>query len=322
MYHELNFFMSSDGLKIMTEHWLPKDHKAIVMVVHGYGEHSGRYRHVIRALTDANYAVFTLDHRGHGQSEGLRAYFDSFDQPVNDLKDYIYSIRADHDENVFILGHSMGGLITLAYALRYPLGLAGIVVSAPPVNADANVSPALVKLGSVLTKIIPKQPLVKLVPLETLSRDPAVIRAFERDPLTYKGNMRVRMGTAMNDTAKWVREHLEELKLPLLVVYGEDDKLVNPSGSQLVHEKATSEDKTIKAYPELRHEIMNEPERDTVIGDIIAWLDGHLEKKEDKEDDKGNQEEESAQSSESEEEEPQNSESEEEAPPGSESSDT
>jgi alpha-beta hydrolase superfamily lysophospholipase len=298
MYHELNYFMSSDGLKIMTEHWLPKEYKAIVVVVHGYGEHSGRYRHVIRALTDANYAVFTLDQRGHGQSEGLRAYFDSFDQPVNDLKDYINNIREDHDEDtLFILGHSMGGLITLAYALRYPLWLAGIVVSAPPVNADANVSPALVTLGNILTKIIPKQPFVRLVPLDTLSRDPDVIRAFERDPLTYKGDMRVRMGTAMNDTAKWVRERLQELKLPLLIMYGEEDKLVNPSGSQLTYEKAGSEDKTLKSYPELRHEILNEPERDTVIADIIAWLDAHLEKKEDNEendDDRTKEEEESS----------------------------
>ncbi|HLU10759.1 MAG TPA: lysophospholipase [Oceanobacillus sp.] len=279
MYHELNYFMSSDGLKIMTEHWLPKEYKAIVVVVHGYGEHSGRYRHVIRALTDAGYAVFTLDHRGHGQSEGLRAYFDSFDQPVNDLRDYINNIREDHDEErLFILGHSMGALITLAYTLRYPEGLAGIIVSAPPVNADANVSPALVRLGNILTKIIPKQPFVKLVPLETLSRDPDVIRAFEKDPLTYKGNMRVRMGTALNDTAKWVRERLEELKLPMLVLYGEDDKLVNPSGSQLLYEKAASADKTLKSYPELRHEILNEPEREIVIADIIAWLDARAEK--------------------------------------------
>src|SRR5690606_29357733 len=279
MYHELNYFMSSDGLKIMTEHWLPKEYKAIVVVVHGYGEHSGRYRHVIRALTDAGYAVFTLDHRGHGQSEGLRAYFDSFDQPVNDLRDYINNIREDHDEErLFILGHSMGALITLAYTLRYPEGLAGIIVSAPPVNADANVSPALVRLGNILTKVIPKQPFVKLVPLETLSRDPDVIRAFEKDPLTYKGNMRVRMGTALNDTAKWVRERLEELKLPMLVLYGEDDKLVNPSGSQLLYEKAASADKTLKSYPELRHEILNEPEREIVIADIIAWLDARAEK--------------------------------------------
>lgn len=279
MYHELNFFMSSDGLKIMTEHWLPKEYKAIVVLVHGYGEHSGRYRHVIKALTNANYAVFTLDHRGHGQSEGLRAYFDSFDQPVNDLKDYVNSIRDDHDEaTMFMLGHSMGGLITLAYTLRYPDGLAGIVVSASPVNLDTNASPALVKLGNVLTKIIPKYPLVKLVPLETLSRDPDVVRAFEKDPLTYKGNMRVRTGTGFNDTAKWVRERLPELKLPMLILYGEEDKLVNPSGSQLLHEKAASEDKTLKTYPELYHEILNEPERDTVIADIIAWLDAHLVK--------------------------------------------
>lgn len=276
MYHEMDFFISSDGLKIMTEHWLPAERKAIVVVVHGYGEHSGRYRHVIRALTDARYGVYTLDHRGHGKSEGLRAHFDSFDQPIDDLQDYIEIVRAKQEnEPIYMLGHSMGALITLAYALRHPDDLAGIVVSAAPVNADANVSKALVATGNILTNVIPKVPLLKLVPLETLSRDPDVVRAFREDPLTYKGNMRVRLGTELNKTAKWVREHLSELKLPILVLYGEADELVNPSGSRLVYDKAGSSDKKIKSYHNLRHEIMNEPERDKVLADIIAWLDKH-----------------------------------------------
>jgi alpha-beta hydrolase superfamily lysophospholipase len=279
MYHEMDFFISGDGLKIMTELWLPAERKAIVVVVHGYGEHSGRYRHVIRALTDAGYGVFTLDHRGHGKSEGLRAHFDSFDQPIDDLKDYIEIVGArQEDEPIYMLGHSMGALITLAYALRYPDNLAGIVVSAAPVNADANVSKALVATGNILTNVIPKVPLLKLVPLETLSRDPDVVRAFREDPLTYKGNMRVRLGTELNKTAKWVREHISELKLPILVLYGEADELVNPSGSRLVYDKVGSSDKKIKSYHNLRHEIMNEPERDKVLADIIAWLDKHAQK--------------------------------------------
>lgn len=276
MYHELDFFLSSDGLKIMTEHWLPDSPKALVVVVHGYGEHSGRYRHVVKALTDAGYGVFTLDHRGHGKSDGLRAHFDSFDQPIHDLDVYVENIRARHrDMPVYMLGHSMGALMTLAYALRFPGNLNGIIVSAAPVNADANVSRAVVAAGNVLTNVIPKVPLLKLVPLETLSRDPNVIRAFQDDPLTYKGNMRVRLGTELNNTAKWVRERLGELKMPVLVLYGEADQLVNPSGSRLVYDKAASKDKQIKSYHNLRHEIMNEPERDTVLRDIITWLDRH-----------------------------------------------
>lgn len=274
MYHEMDFFLSSDGLKIMTEAWLPAERKALVLVVHGYGEYSGRYRHVVRALTDAGYGVFALDHRGHGKSEGLRAYFDNFDEPVDDLHAYVEIIRANQpDEPLYMLGHSMGALITLAYALRYPDNLAGIIVSAAPVNADANVSKTLVTLANVLTRVIPRMPLANLAPLETLSRDPDVIRAFREDPLTYKGNMRVRLGTELNRTAKWVREHLTELELPVLVLYGEADALVNPSGSRLVYNKASSPDKKIKSYHNLYHEIMNEPERDKVLADIVAWLD-------------------------------------------------
>jgi acylglycerol lipase len=280
MYHEMDLFLSSDGLKIMTECWLPEQRKALVVVVHGYGEHSGRYRHVVKALAEAGYGVFTLDHRGHGKSDGLRAHFENFDQPIHDLDDYVEIIRVrQKGEPIYMLGHSMGALITLAYALKHPDSLEGIVVSAAPVNADANVSKALVFTGSILTNVIPKMPLLKLVPLDTLSRDPDVIRAFETDPLTYKGNMRVRLGTELNNTAKWVRERLSELHLPVLVLYGEADQLVNPSGSRLVYDKAGSKDKKIKSYHNLRHEIMNEPERATVLKDIIAWLDNHVEPK-------------------------------------------
>lgn len=270
-------FTGKDGLNIFTANQLPTgDPKAIVLVVHGYGEHCGRYTHVIEALAHAGFAAYALDHCGHGQSEGLRAYFDSFDQPITHLKEYMDRVKAKHaGKKLFVLGHSMGSLISLAFTLRYQKEIAGLVISGTPVNADANVSPLLVRVGYVLNRIAPRAPLMKMVGLETLSTDPQVAIDFAADPLTYKNNMRVGMGVQMNDTAKNVREHLPELKLPMFILHGEQDKLVNPSGSHLTYERAGSKDKTLKIYPGMYHEIMNERDREVVIGDIVGWLNKH-----------------------------------------------
>lgn len=268
---------TSDGVKLFTAHQLPDgEPKALVLVVHGYGEHCRRYRHVIDALTARGYAAFTLDHYGHGQSEGLRAYFDNFDRPLVDLKAYVDSFKPQYpDKPLFVLGHSMGALISLAFTLRHQDEISGLIISGAPVNADANVSPLMVALGYALNRIVPKMPLLNLGDSSILSSDPDVGKAFDADPLTYKGNMRVRLGISINETAKAVRERLPELKLPLLIMHGEADRMVNPSGSKLAYELASSADKTLRIYPNMYHEIMNERRRDIVLADILNWLDLH-----------------------------------------------
>ena len=269
--------IAGDGSKLFTAYRLPDgEPRALVLVVHGYGEHCGRYRHVIDALTERGYAAFTLDHYGHGQSEGLRAYFDDFDRPIADLKAYVDTFRPKYPETpLFVLGHSMGALISLAFTLRHQDEISGLIISGAPVNADANVSPLMVALGYALDKIVPKLPLLSLGDSSILSSDPDVGRAFDADPLTYKGNMRVRLGISINETAKAVRERLPELKLPLLIMHGEADRMVNPSGSKLAYERASSADKTLRIYPDMYHEIMNERRRDIVLADILNWLDLH-----------------------------------------------
>lgn len=264
------------GLMLHTQVFPTEDARAGVVIVHGYGEHSGRYTHVIAALNDAGYSAYALDHRGHGRSEGLRGYVDQMDYVIDDLHAYIaHEVSAINGTlPLFILGHSMGALITLAYGIRHAEadGIAGLIASAPPVIADANISPALVWIGELLNCIVPTRPLADTVPLSTLSHDPAVLRAFEQDPLTYKGKMRVGTGIQINHSARWVRDHLGELRLPLLLVHGEADAAVTVQGSRLAYAQAASIDKKLITYPDLYHEIMNEPQQAEVLGDIIAWL--------------------------------------------------
>ncbi len=278
MAHQTTPLRTSDNLTLHTESWLPEgEPRAVIVVVHGYGEHLGRYRHVADYFVKQGYAVYTLDHRGHGQSEGLRAYVHSFDQFVEDLHVFVGQVKsAQPGHKLFILGHSMGALISLLYCIRYPDGIAGLIISGAPVNADANVPGYLVTLGSILNQIIPKYPFLKGDDYSVLSRDPEVGRAFEADPLTWTQPMRIRLGVEINRAAGQARAGVSTLTMPLLVMHGAADAYVNPSGSQLAYERAGSSDKTLKVYPNLRHEIMNEPEKYEVLADIAAWLEAHL----------------------------------------------
>jgi alpha-beta hydrolase superfamily lysophospholipase len=275
MPHTTDRFRAADGVQIFTAAWLPDGKpKAVVLLVHGYGEHIMRYRHVAERLVSAGYAFYGLDHRGHGQSDGLRAYFESFDQPVHDLKLYFDQVKAAQPgQKMFLYGHSMGSLISLEFTLRYQDQLAGLILSGTAVNADEAVSPALVTLSGVLSRLIPTVPLTPPLPSDALSRDPAVASAYDNDPLVYRGNWRSRTGALILASGRASRTRAGELKLPLLILHGAEDKIVPPSGSKLIAERAGSPDKALKLYPGLRHEVHNEPEKDVVIGDVVAWLD-------------------------------------------------
>ena len=271
-------FQTKDGLTLYTEYALPQgDPKAVILLVHGYGEHSGRYQHVIARLTSSGYAVYTLDHRGHGKSEGVRAYCDYMGQFVEDLKVYFDRMKAAQpNKKRFVLGHSMGALISLAFTERYQSEIDTLAISGAPVNADANVSPALVWVGKILTRIAPKMHLLPSSGAGILSRDPEIDIAWDNDPLTNKKPMRVRLGVELNNMAHDVRDHLADLRLPILIMHGTEDKLVNPSGSQLAYDNVSSIDKTLKLYPGMRHEIMNEIGKEAVLDDIVAWFDQHV----------------------------------------------
>ncbi|HVU13375.1 MAG TPA: lysophospholipase, partial [Phototrophicaceae bacterium] len=222
----ISTFQTADGLTIYTESVLPAGNpKAVVLIVHGYAEHSGRYRHVIDRLVASGYAVYTLDHRGHGQSDGLRAYCDRMDQFVEDLQLYFERVKAAQpNKKRFLLGHSMGALINLAFTERHQDEIDALVISGAPVLADANVSPALVWVGNIMTRLAPRLPFVKVNQPGILSSDPEIDKAWESDPLTYKGLMRVRLGVELNNMARAVRERLSELHQPILILHGAQDR--------------------------------------------------------------------------------------------------
>ena len=269
------------GIKLMYATWQPSTPpKAVALVVHGYGEHSGRYRHVIEALVDHGYVAYTLDHRGHGGSDGVRAHVEHFDYFIDDFHRLA---QLAHDAYphlpVVLIGHSMGGLIALRYALRYQDELQALVVSGPALQIGENISPLIKRMSRVLAVVAPRLPLVAAADPaaeSVLSRDPSVQEAFENDPLCYNGKLRARMGYEMMQASLDARARMGGLRLPLLVMHGADDRLVNPQGSRDLYAQAQSDDKTIKLWPGCRHEIFNEPERAEVIAYMLRWIDERL----------------------------------------------
>ncbi len=249
--------------------------RATIVLVHGYAEHSGRYDHLVSCLTGRGYTVAALDHRGHGESGGRRAAIRRFDDYVDDLGLLMErAAAADPDLPVILLGHSMGGLIAIRYALAHQQDLAGLVVTGPALVIDEGVSPVTKRVGALIARLAPDLPLLPNRP-GVLSRDPEVERRFAADPLCYTGRVRAGVAHQMLLAAINTEGRLDQLTLPLLIMHGADDTLTSPAGSRLLHERASSPDTTLVVWPGLRHEIFNEPERDEVIAHLLSWLDLH-----------------------------------------------
>lgn len=254
----------------------PATPKAVVALAHGYGEHAGRYRHVIAALNRRDYAVFAVDHRGHGNWTGRRATIQRFDDFVDDFHVLVVRARAHHPSlPLFVVGHSMGGLIATRYALRHQRDLTGLVLSGPALIVGEGVPAWQTRLLLVLSRVLPELPVLSAPP-GILSRDPEVERRVAEDPLCYHGKTRLGLARALYLAAADTRAHLAELTLSFLVMHGAAVRLTSPRGSELLHQQARSADKTLKLWPDDRHEIFNELDADAVIAFMGDWLDARV----------------------------------------------
>jgi len=239
---------------------------ASLVIAHGYAEHGGRYEKVGAQLAAGGIAAWTVDVRGHGASSGERASVDDVSQLVADVGTLLDRARAAHPGlPVFVLGHSMGGLIATALTLERQDELAGLILSGPAVGDPGALEP-----------LLDMDPMPEVVlASELLARDPWVGEDYDRDPLNYRGPFRRETLRAMTSGARRVRERFAELRLPLLVLHGADDQLVVPQASLDLHAAASSADKELTVYPGLRHEILNEPEGPEITARIAAWVRAH-----------------------------------------------
>ena len=254
--------------------WLPEvDGPDAVVIAHGYAEHSGRYGHVAAALVEDGFAVHALDHRGHGRSEGPLVNVENFQHYIDDLDALVLDVKARHRGATFLLGHSMGGLIAADYATQHQDRLSGLVLSGPAVMRR-KVSPMLNLTARVLARIAPGAGVLKL-PLDAISRDPEVVSRYQADPLVHDVPMRARQAVQSVDAQGRLEPRMASISIPLLVIQGSDDRIVDPASAAFIHDRVGSTDRTIKIYEGLYHEILNEPERATVLADLRAWLAAH-----------------------------------------------
>ncbi|MDQ3539729.1 MAG: lysophospholipase [Chloroflexota bacterium] len=258
--------------------WIPDAPKAVAYCCHGHAEHLGRYSHLITALTARGYAVYGQDHRGHGRSSGTRALAMRFDDFVDDFRLLTERAHQEHpDLPQVLIGHSMGGLIAVRYALRYGDDLAALVTSGPALVIDEGVASSHRLVGTVLARLVPAGPLPRGRDDEDfLTTDPEVRRQFGMDPLTHHGATRLGTAAAMLRAGEDARRKLDRIRLPLLAMHGANDTLTFPSGTRALYERASSADKTLKLWPGMKHEIFNEPDRREVVTSTLDWIDTRI----------------------------------------------
>lgn len=269
-----------DGTSFYIRGWEPnnKKPKALLALIHGLGEHTGRYLHVGKTLTDARYALVGFDLRGHGRSGGARGHFPSLEIIMQDIRQFFkFLVQRYPDIPHFLYGQSMGGLLSLTYALQYPAGLNGVIVTGAWLRSP--VQERIIKLAMVkiLSAFLPSITLQSGLLAETISRDPDVVKKYVNDPLVHDKTS-LGLGKSALQAIDLCFERAKEFTPPLLIMHGTADKLTSPSGSEDFAKLASENNKdvTLKLWDGLYHEIHNEPEKAEVFKVMIEWLDKHL----------------------------------------------
>ncbi len=267
---------ATDGTRLLARRSLVDTPVATVFVVHGLGEHGGRYDHVTEHLNSAGMSVYLIDHRGHGRSTGTRGHVDHFDQYSEDLELLFKTASDDGQDNVpwFVVGHSMGGLIAVHLALRNQEKLAGLVLSGPLLGIAVDVPAIKAAVGRLLSRVLPRLTLANELDARYISHDPAVVAAYENDPLVHD-RVSARWFTEMSAALDKAHERARDLELPLLLMHGTDDHLTDPQGSRRFVSAygGTADSEFLDGY---YHEIFNEVEQQVPLSRMTKWLNDHL----------------------------------------------
>ena len=277
MIHKEGDFAGHGGLRLYWQAWLPEGEvRAVLLVAHGYGEHSGRYGNLVEAMVPRGFALYALDHRGHGRSEGPRGHVGRFAEFIADL--HAFRVRVEEGQRgkpLVVLGHSMGGLIAVRYLLSHASGVTGAVLSSPAFGILNEPPRALRWVARILSWIAPRASFQSNVEPELLSRDADVGRAYAEDPLVHR-RASVRFYTEFKWAIRDAHERAAEIVLPILVLQAGDDRLVDARATESFVQKVGSERKEFQLYTGFFHEIFNETEKERVFADLERWLETRL----------------------------------------------
>ncbi|MGN7782275.1 alpha/beta hydrolase [Mycolicibacterium sp. 22603] len=266
-------FDGVSGVPIVYDVWTPgTDPTGVVLICHGYAEHARRYDHVAQRFAEAGLITYALDLRGHGRSGGKRVYLKNISEYTDDFHHLVGLATAAHPElKRVVLGHSMGGGVVFTYGVEHPDDYAAMVLSGPAVYAQDAVSPLMIGVAKVLGSLLPGLP-VENLPADAVSRDPEVVAAYEADPMVHHGKLPAGIAKALIGVGETMPRRAAALTAPLLVVHGGQDSLIPVAGSELLVDRVGSTDVNLKVYPELYHEVFNEPERAVVLDDVTSWI--------------------------------------------------
>jgi alpha-beta hydrolase superfamily lysophospholipase len=270
-------FAAHGGLELYYQSWVSQEAptRGVVLIVHGVGEHSSAYSNMVEQLAPAGFVLYGFDLRGHGRSPGQRAFIDSWDDYRQDLRAFVRFVQAQQPaQPLFLLGHSMGGIIVLDYALRHPEGLRGVVAIAPAIG-QIGISPALMTIARVVSRVRPTFSMKSGIDATAISRDPQVVAAYKADPLVHDVGT-ARLAAELERTVAWIQAHAADLRVPLLIQHGQADRIAQPDGSRRFVANVTEPDKELHEYPGAFHQVHNDLGHEAAIADLLAWLEHHL----------------------------------------------
>ena len=262
-----------DGIELFMIRNLVKSPKTAVIIVHGLCEHAGRYDYVVSRFNDFGYSVYRFDNRGHGRSGGERGYIADYQIFIDDAHRIVEIAKRENPGlPLFMLGHSMGGFITAFYGVKYPGRLTGQMLS----GAAVTVQPIFKDMGSFDYNATPLAPVPNTL-ADVICRDPQVVKLYKEDPLVIKEFTTKLMGEFLIRGVKNLMDNTGNYKYPCLILHGGGDKIVTPDSSKYFYDHISSTDKQLKIYEDLYHEILNEPEKDTIIENIRLWIEDRIQ---------------------------------------------
>ncbi|WP_243545604.1 alpha/beta hydrolase [Pseudodesulfovibrio tunisiensis] len=269
--HTKSLVRSHDATELFLRRDLTDNARAVFVLVHGLGEHCERYDYVTEQLNAFGYNVYRFDHRGHGRSGGARGYLADFNEFIDDTHLMVRLAQAENPTlPVFMLGHSMGGFITAAYGVKYPDVLRGQVLTGPCIT----LLPAFAPLRDEDIEPLDFMPNALS---DVICRDRGVVEDYQTDHLVLMDFTKQMMKEVFVNGTDWLCANIAHYRYPCLIMHGEADQIVPVSNSHYLHDNGSSPDKTLKVWPELFHEILNErEEKDQVLAEIRTWADARI----------------------------------------------
>ena len=281
MVHQEGNFIASGGLSLYYQAWFPEgETRAVLVIVHGFGEHGGRFSRLVEYMTGRGYALYALDQRGHGRSPGQRGHINAWSEYRDDLRAFINLAHKNQEGiPIFLWGYSLGALVAMDEILHDTNYLSGAIIMSAPFKPSGIAQPALMLAARMASIFWPKFSINLLTPMSKITRDREIKRAASSDPFLHT-QASARWAAESLRTVEWVKQHSGDVYLPLLILHGEADQLNAVGGARQFFESVTYPDKKLITYPGGYHELHNDLIYEQVMVDMVKWIQAHIPKPE------------------------------------------